>query len=67
MPHSAPAPTPVLAGVPAAWQPPTTPPPPGGLFTGPPRVFVQRPHESHQTKKRSGSSDGAMTYDTPIT
>jgi hypothetical protein len=37
------------------------------LFTGPPRYVVQSPVEAHQTKKRSGSSDGAQTYDTPIT
>lgn len=37
------------------------------LFTGPVRLIVQAPVEAHQTKKRSGSSDGAMTHDTPIT
>jgi hypothetical protein len=37
------------------------------LFTGMPRLIVQSPVESHDTKKRSGSSDGAQTHDTPIT
>jgi hypothetical protein len=37
------------------------------LFSGPIRMIVQSPVEAHQTKKRSGSSDGAMTHDTPIT
>jgi hypothetical protein len=37
------------------------------LFTGTPRLIVQSPVESHDTKKTSGSSDGAQTYDTPIT
>jgi hypothetical protein len=37
------------------------------LFTGSILLTVQTPIEVHQTKKRSGSSDGAQTYDTPIT
>lgn len=37
------------------------------LFTGMPRLVVQTPVEAHDTKKTSGSSDGAQTYDTPIT
>jgi hypothetical protein len=37
------------------------------LFAGRPRLTVQTPVEAHTTKKRSGSSDGAQTYDTPIT
>jgi hypothetical protein len=37
------------------------------LFVGRPRLTVQTPVEAHTTKKRSGSSDGAQTYDTPIT
>jgi hypothetical protein len=37
------------------------------LFTGPAVLIVQTPIDAHQTKKRSGSSDGAQTYDTPIT
>jgi len=37
------------------------------LFTGTPRLIVQSPVEAHETKKVSGSSDGAQTYDTPIT
>jgi hypothetical protein len=37
------------------------------LFTGPAVLIVQTPVDAHQTKKRSGSSDGAQTYDTPIT
>ncbi|HUN30536.1 MAG TPA: hypothetical protein VMU95_00845 [Trebonia sp.] len=37
------------------------------LFTGAPRLIVQTPVEAHDTKKTSGSSDGAQTYDTPIT
>lgn len=37
------------------------------LFTGPVLLTVQTPIEAHQTKKRSGSSDGAQTHDTPIT
>ncbi|HEY2579214.1 MAG TPA: hypothetical protein VGI74_23145 [Streptosporangiaceae bacterium] len=36
------------------------------LFAGAPRLTVQTPVEAHMTKKRSGSSDGAQTYDTPI-
>lgn len=36
------------------------------LFTGEGRHIVQSPAESHETKKRSGSSDGAQTYDTPV-
>ncbi|MFE0688908.1 hypothetical protein H7827_19670 [Streptomyces sp. JH002] len=36
------------------------------LFTGPARHIVHSPAESHETKKRSGSSDGAQTYDTPV-
>ncbi|NVI87659.1 hypothetical protein [Actinomadura sp. BRA 177] len=39
----------------------------GDLFTGPVLLIVQTPIDAHQTKKRSGSSDGAQTYDTPIT
>jgi len=34
------------------------------LFTSPAQVMVQSPSQSHETKKDSGSSDGAMTYDT---
>ncbi|RBQ18648.1 hypothetical protein DP939_19385 [Spongiactinospora rosea] len=37
------------------------------LFAGPVVLIVQTPIDAHQTKKRSGSSDGAQTYDTPIT
>ncbi|MEV0036802.1 hypothetical protein [Streptomyces sp. NPDC050804] len=37
------------------------------LFDGEARYAVQTPMESHDSKKRSGSSDGAQTYDTPIT
>jgi hypothetical protein len=37
------------------------------LFCGEARMSVQTTIESHDTKKRSGSSDGAQTYDTPIT
>ncbi|WP_242905654.1 hypothetical protein [Actinomadura terrae] len=37
------------------------------LFTSPAVLIVQTPIDAHQTKKRSGSSDGAQTYDTPIT
>lgn len=37
------------------------------LFTGEGRLSVQTTIEAHDTKKRSGSSDGAQTYDTPIT
>lgn len=45
----------------------TTPGPVDELFTGMPRLIVQSPVEAHDTKKTSGSSDGAQTYDTPIT
>jgi len=38
-----------------------------GLFAEEPRLVVQTTAERHETKKRSGSSDGAQTYDTPIT
>lgn len=37
------------------------------LFAGTPRLIVQTPAQRHDTKKRSGSSDGAQTYDTPVT
>ncbi|MFI7049008.1 hypothetical protein [Streptosporangium sandarakinum] len=37
------------------------------LFTSPAEYGVQTTMERHDTKKRSGSSDGAHTYDTPIT
>lgn len=37
------------------------------LFTGQLVLTVQTAIEAHETKKRSGSSDGAQTYDTPIT
>jgi hypothetical protein len=36
------------------------------LFAGVPRLIVQTPAQAHDTKKRSGSSDGAQTYDTPV-
>jgi hypothetical protein len=44
-------------------------PPPGqrGIFAGSPVLIVHSPVQAHDTKKRSGSSDGAMTHDTPIT
>ncbi|MFC4048275.1 hypothetical protein ACFOY4_01155 [Actinomadura syzygii] len=48
---------------PAAAATPTS----GGLFTGRLVLTVQTPAEAHETKKRSGSSDGAQTYDTPVT
>ncbi|MEU5839908.1 hypothetical protein ABZ820_40535 [Streptomyces diacarni] len=47
-----------------------TPPPPRPsqplerLFTTRSVKRVQSPAESHEYKKESGSSDGAMTYDT---
>jgi hypothetical protein len=37
------------------------------LFCGNARMSVPTTVEAHETKKRSGSSDGAQTYDTPIT
>lgn len=37
------------------------------LFITPETAHVQDPGESHETKKRTGSSDGAKTYDTPVT
>lgn len=37
------------------------------LFCGKARMSVPTTVEAHETKKRSGSSDGAQTYDTPIT
>ncbi|MFF5258338.1 hypothetical protein ACFY4C_05290 [Actinomadura viridis] len=47
------------------FQPPPAPPTmTGDLFTGEPRYGVLTPIQSHDTKKKSGSSDGAHTYDT---
>lgn len=43
------------------------PPPADVLFAGPLVLTVQTPVQAHETKKTSGSSDGAQTYDTPIT
>lgn len=37
------------------------------LFCGQARMSVPTTVAAHETKKRSGSSDGAQTYDTPIT
>lgn len=37
------------------------------LFAAPARLLVQGLAESHEYKKVSGSSDGAMTYDTTAT
>ena len=34
------------------------------VFDSPPRLVVQTAEQSHEYKKESGSSDGAMTYDT---
>lgn len=53
----------------ADFLPPTSPPASAraALFTGPVRYRVQTAAQSHESKKRSGSSDGAQTYDTPIT
>ncbi|RBM23318.1 hypothetical protein DEH69_03120 [Streptomyces sp. PT12] len=51
------------------FWPPSPPPTPiqSRLFSADSRYVVQTPAESHDTKKRAGSSDGARTYDTPIT
>lgn len=43
------------------------PAPADALFAGPLVLTVQTPVQAHETKKTSGSSDGAQTYDTPIT
>ena len=37
------------------------------LFTGPAYYFIQTPPERNDYKKKSGSSDGAHTYDTTAT
>ena len=55
---------------PLAWSgllPPSALATAEALFTGRPMLTVQTPAEAHTTKKRSGSSDGAQTHDTPIT
>lgn len=51
----------------AAALQPVMPPAAEALFAGTIRLTVQTPVETHQTKKTAGSSDGAQTYDTPIT
>lgn len=43
------------------------PPEADSLFMGEVTLIVQTPVEAHDTKKTAGSSDGAQTYDTPIT
>lgn len=48
--------------------PPSLPTPAhDALFTGTRAYHVQTVNERHDYKKRSGSSDGAQTYDTPVT
>lgn len=48
--------------------PPSLPTPAhDALFIGTRAYHVQTVNERHDYKKRSGSSDGAQTYDTPVT
>lgn len=48
------------------FLPPTTAPSllDNNLFNSAVQLVVQTPAQSHETKKESGSSDGAKTYDT---